>query len=641
MTDDVKARLDALIENVKKAITSIPKKVSELENDKNYTPISLGITGAEKETYLMIATVDSNGVPTSWDWIDIDTNADIRDFIARTFGNDQNNTVGDVLTIEAVDEDNKVASIGNLHVLSEYIADSPSEQEGYLVTNTVMRAAIAGVLAELSNAVDANTEARHTHDNKAVLDSITGIVTPESNPIQKTDIVQYQVLENAADEITRVIPKKVSELQNDSGYLTEHQSLTDYAKKKELEHIPPMYLQDATVFEEILSQEDLIEIKSDKTLASSGDIVDAANYTTYIYQKAYSSIIKAGGCFRIFKYNGSPSKETLLEKSADNPPTATYNVGANEFLAISFYSKNNYPILRKYEKYWLNNIIENQKSKIKVKKTASNVVSVFVPTTDVNCYIRFPFTHFTDTSINADNWKIHEAYVSDGKNDVRKIVRAGEWEMAIQIDGRDDFIGGSLHGDEIVTSIRFYVNGILASSLTSETYCNEFKAVEISDLYDPSNHTTKVATHCKEYIFSKNGLLINQRIHWKAEYTLKYSYIAMLPILRADDKGNITSKYFDDSSYEEYDVSNDSFGGYPISYRKNVLKQTLYSEESGISAEVEILKREPYLQDAISFISDSEIYNKLYFSMCGNNYTTSPDVDWMTSVRYQINKSSN
>lgn len=238
MTDDVKARLDALIENVKKAITGIPKKVSELENDKNYTPISLGITGAEKETYLMIATVDSNGVPTSWDWIDIDTNADIRGFIARNFGNTQNNTVGDVLIISAVDEDNQVAAIENLHVLSEYIADSPSEQDGYLITNAVMRAAIASVLRELSEAVDANTTARHTHNNKAVLDSITGIVTPTSNPIQKTDIIQYQVFKDAADGIIKAIPKKVSELENDSGYLTEHQSLTDYAKKSEIPTIP-------------------------------------------------------------------------------------------------------------------------------------------------------------------------------------------------------------------------------------------------------------------------------------------------------------------------------------------------------------------------------------------------------------------
>ena len=302
MTDDIKTRLDTLIANVKKAITNIPKKVSQLENDsgfltehqslteyakkseiptiptkvsafendsgyltehqslveyakkteiptvptkvselqndKNYTPISLGITGAEKETFLMIATVDADGTPTSWDWVDIDTNTDIRNFIAKHFGNTQNNAVGDVLVISAINGDNQVTAIGNLHVLSEYVDDSPVEQDGYLITNAVMRAAIASVLRELSEAVDANTTARHTHNNKAVLDSITGIVTPTSNPIQKTDIIQYQVFKDAADGIIKAIPKKVSELENDSGYLTEHQSLTDYAKKSEIPTIP-------------------------------------------------------------------------------------------------------------------------------------------------------------------------------------------------------------------------------------------------------------------------------------------------------------------------------------------------------------------------------------------------------------------
>lgn len=222
----------------KSEIPTVPTKVSELQNDKNYTPISLGITGAEKETFLMIATVDADGTPTSWDWVDIDTNTDIRNFIAKHFGNTQNNTVGDVLVISAINGDNQVTAIGNLHVLSEYVDDSPVEQDGYLITNAVMRAAIASVLRELSEAVDANTTARHTHNNKAVLDSITGIVTPTSNPIQKTDIIQYQVFKDAADGIIKAIPKKVSELENDSGYLTEHQSLTDYAKKSEIPTIP-------------------------------------------------------------------------------------------------------------------------------------------------------------------------------------------------------------------------------------------------------------------------------------------------------------------------------------------------------------------------------------------------------------------
>ena len=223
----------SLVEYAKKTeIPKVPTKVSELQNDKNYTPISLGITGATKETYLQIAAVDSDGRPTAFDTID--SWEDIDSYIARNFGNTQNNMVGDVLVISAINGENQVTSIRNLHVLSEYVAESSSEQNGYLITNAVMKAAIADVLSKLSEAVEANTAARHTHDNKAVLDSITGIVTPASNPIQKTDIVQYQVFKDVTDGIIEVIPTKVSELENDSGYLTEHQSLVEYAKKTEI-----------------------------------------------------------------------------------------------------------------------------------------------------------------------------------------------------------------------------------------------------------------------------------------------------------------------------------------------------------------------------------------------------------------------
>lgn len=216
----------------KSEIPTVPTKVSELQNDKNYTPISLGITGATKETYLQIAAVDSEGRPTAFDTMD--SWEDIDSYIASNFGNAQNNMVGDVLVISAINGENQVTSIRNLHVLSEYVAKSSSEQNGYLITNAVMKAAIADVLRKLSEAVEANTAARHTHDNKAVLDSITGIVTPASNPIQKTDIVQYQVFKDVTDGIIKAIPKKVSELENDFGYLTQHQSLIEYAKKSEI-----------------------------------------------------------------------------------------------------------------------------------------------------------------------------------------------------------------------------------------------------------------------------------------------------------------------------------------------------------------------------------------------------------------------
>ena len=45
------------------------------------------------------------------------------------------------------------------------------------------------------------------------------------------DGVTYQVKDTTARQGLNNIPTKVSQLQNDSGYLTKHQSLDGYAKK--------------------------------------------------------------------------------------------------------------------------------------------------------------------------------------------------------------------------------------------------------------------------------------------------------------------------------------------------------------------------------------------------------------------------
>ena len=58
------------------------------------------------------------------------------------------------------------------------------------------------------------------------------------------------------------IPSKTSELQNDSGYLTEHQDLTDYAKKTELEAV-----------ENTLSSEIIRLKEADETLKSRLDVI--------------------------------------------------------------------------------------------------------------------------------------------------------------------------------------------------------------------------------------------------------------------------------------------------------------------------------------------------------------------------------
>lgn len=56
--------------------------------------------------------------------------------------------------------------------------------------------------------IKANTAARHTHSNKAVLDEITGQVTAENvfNPDNMTDLVQYSAFQIAAQHIIDQIP---------------------------------------------------------------------------------------------------------------------------------------------------------------------------------------------------------------------------------------------------------------------------------------------------------------------------------------------------------------------------------------------------------------------------------------------------
>lgn len=64
--------------------------------------------------------------------------------------------------------------------------------------------------------IAANTEARHTHSNKGVLDKITGVVTTDKigKPDHVTDLVQYDAFQIAAQRIISQIPTVPAALPN-------------------------------------------------------------------------------------------------------------------------------------------------------------------------------------------------------------------------------------------------------------------------------------------------------------------------------------------------------------------------------------------------------------------------------------------
>lgn len=91
--------------------------------------------------------------------------------------------------------------------------------------------ALKSLINTVANNVADNTTARHSHGNKDVLDKITGIVTKDNvnSPVHVSDLVDYSGFQAGSQQIINQIPKKTSDLTNDSGYLTEHQSLNGLA----------------------------------------------------------------------------------------------------------------------------------------------------------------------------------------------------------------------------------------------------------------------------------------------------------------------------------------------------------------------------------------------------------------------------
>lgn len=272
-------------------------------------------------------------------------------------------------------------------------------------------------------------------------------------------------------------------------------------------------------------------------------------------------------------------------------------------------------------------------------------IDIYIPT--AVGYVKYRFGHVVDSSINADNWRIVGAFACDEDlNDRFQITSTGEWEMAMKIEGRPDFIGGNLHGDEVVNAVHFFVDDV-KKTLDDLSQITEFKTlriVEDTQMYDPNDNTTKVATHGKEYTFTADGLTLKQSVNWETRQNIATSYMAMLPIFRGNDNYSalqITDRYYCDADFVEYDVSvpgdNAGFG-----WKKDVRSATIYSDKSGVCASMEIVKTPNTVGGGWFMVANVEQYNKLYFTCAGLNGTHVTEVGerWNTETRYNIQVNS-
>ena len=301
-----------------------------------------------------------------------------------------------------------------------------------------------------------------------------------------------------------------------------------------------------------------------------------------------------------------------------------------------------------YQYYLANNVSLNthQLEQVKSKKaiiayetpesdigsTAREEIAVYIPAT--KGYIKYALVRREYSTKNYNTWQIYKAYSCDENMEIRfPITNAGEWEMAIKIQGAPDFIGGFAHGNEIVNSLSVFVNGKYVNNIASisDEEFSDVRIVMTSNLYNPNDNITletaeqytPVATHGREYAFTKDGLKLYQNVILNTSLTLIGSYMTMFPILRGNDTASaeqITDHYYADNNSIIYDVSVGASGGPGYGWKENVKKACIYGVTSGVFACVEMLEQPDIVNAGARLFQVEDTlnkYNKLYWSICG------------------------
>lgn len=216
------------------------------------------------------------------------------------------------------------------------------------------------------------------------------------------------------------------------------------------------------------------------------------------------------------------------------------------------------------------------------------------------------------SAINSNVWRICGVNLYDTnlvKTSHEAIVLGGEWECAIKEAGADDFMGGTLHGDEMMSFAAAHADG-KALDLTSDfkIACDKLEFISVSTLNRVDTPSKVVCNHVKKYTITAGEILIDQVFKFLEGMTLEPSYVSMLPINRA-----YTTRAWRDTQDFIEDISEDGHG--QVHTLGN--KHKVYMSGSSVTATVDIECESKHTGSL--FISDSESprYNKVYFSFVG------------------------
>lgn len=166
-------------------------------------------------------------------------------------------------------------------------------------------------------------------------------------------------------------------------------------------------------------------------------------------------------------------------------------------------------------------------------------------------FVEYSFVHSVVPEKNCDVWRMSVVNALSGEGAfLHPLTKStAEWEMAIRLKDRPDFIGGFNHGDERGQAPIFHLDGKEFSPKTL-TEPVEFSRLEISVRstgFDPASPEDAVLSHQKNYVFGADGVHLEQEVIWSKDVQLCgrfKSYLAMMPPLKhepVDEQKRLTT----------------------------------------------------------------------------------------------------
>lgn len=266
-------------------------------------------------------------------------------------------------------------------------------------------------------------------------------------------------------------------------------------------------------------------------------------------------------------------------------------------------------------------------------ESAQGGLRLFIPTE--RGFVNYNFVHSVRADRNCDTWRLGKAYAFDDalENEYELTPKGAEWDMAVKISERPDFIGGYAHGDEIYTSLSVELDGknVNIEALNTLTPFDTMRMTVASVGYDPSEPNTAALKHDKKFTVTAEGITLKQRVEWLHDYTMASSYLAMMPPLKT-----LTDRFYTNVDKEPKEAMA-NYGSVP-----GATEAVVFGRASGISFRMSV-PRYPQLAGGNKFFMTDNHgcpYNKMYFVVCNGADVSAGDV-WESTTEYKIKIAAN